>query len=151
MRRVGWVTVASSLVLAMAFAGTAVAAQGEPLSKPDYIKAADDICRQGNQLSEEAAATDFAGITANEEPSLERMTTYVGHIEPIVRQEIDSLRALPAPTADKKRLKKIYKLVEKGLDKVVADPGLAVGSDVFAKANKAGRKYGFEVCGSSSG
>ncbi|MSO78352.1 MAG: hypothetical protein EXQ79_01955 [Acidimicrobiia bacterium] len=151
MRRMVWV-VAVSVALAMALSGTAVAAQGEPLSKKDYIKAADNICRQANQLRDETATSDFADIPAGGQPTLEQMTTYITDIDPINRQELDGLRELPATSGEKKKVKKVYKAVEKGFDAIFADPGLLLSdTNPFAKADKLAQKYGFKVCGSSSG
>ena len=150
MRKVGSVIIAALVVVAIGLAGTAGAAQGGPLSKPDYIAAADNICRQANQLREEAASTAFADVAAGGQPTDDQTTNYVANIEPINSQQLDSLRALPAPKSDKKLLKKIYKLVEKAFDAISADPTvLSSGSNVFAKADKAAQKYGFKVCGSS--
>jgi hypothetical protein len=148
MRRAGFVAVAAALVLAMGLTGTAFA---KPLRKSAYIKAADNVCGQANQLRDEVAATAFADVPAGGQPTIEQLTTYVTEIEPINDQQLDALRDLPAPKADKKKLKKIYKLVEKAFDALTADPSvLLTGPDVFAKADEAAQKYGFEVCGAES-
>ena len=151
MRRVGAIVVAASVALAMAFAVSAGAAQGGPLSKADYIVAADNVCRQADQLREEAASDAFAETQPGQEPTSDQYAEYVAGITPINDQQLDSLRSLPAPKADRKKLKKIYKLVEKAFDKIAADPNLILTIDaVFAKADKAAQKYGFLVCGTRS-
>jgi hypothetical protein len=135
----------------MALAGTAVAAQGGPLSKKDYIVAADNVCRQADQLREEAAQGAFAETQPGQEPTSDQLAEYVAAITPINDQQLDSLRALPAPRADRKKVKKIYKLVEQAFDKIDSDPNLILTIDVvFAKADKAARKYGFHVCGAET-
>ncbi len=97
------------------------------------------------------AARHFSGLGQDEEPSLELLTAYVTDIEPILRDDIESLRALPAPKGDKKQVKKIYKLVEKAVDTIVDDPGVVLtGPNPFAKADKAGQKYGFQYCGAGA-
>ncbi len=135
------------LLVIGAFAGTAMASQGE-LSKKDYIKAGDNICRQANQLRDESAATAFADVANGEQPTAEQMAAYVTAIDPINRQQLDGLRQLPVTSGEKKKVKKIYKAVEKAFDAIVDDPGaLLTGADPFAKADKLARKYGFKVCG----
>jgi hypothetical protein len=135
----------------MALGGTAVAAQGGPLSKKDYIVAADNVCRQADQLRDEAAQSAFAETQPGQEPTSDQLAEYVAGITPINDQQLDSLRALPAPRADRKKVKKIYKLVEQAFDKIAGDPNLILTIDVvFAKANKAAQKYGFHVCGAET-
>lgn len=137
------------LMLTITF--SAPAGAGESLSKPEYIKAADDICRQANILRDEVAQGVFGQLAEGEEPTFDQLSEYVADVQPVTQQEIDSLRALPAPDGDKKRVKKIYKLAQKGLNKIVADPHVLLsGPAPFAKADKAAQKYGFEICGSES-
>jgi hypothetical protein len=67
---------------------------------------------------------------------------------PIFQQEVDSLRALPAPKADAKKLKKIFNLVQKGFNAWKAHPRLVLGSTpALTKASKKAKAYGFKVCG----
>lgn len=150
MTRVRAVTLLVTLAFFVTGAFVSAAAAGE-LSKDDYLIAADNICRQVNVLDQEAQAENFAGTPPDEDPSLEQLTAYVADIEPNIEQELDSLRALPAPKGDKKRLKKIYKLVEKGFAKIVDDPAVLLdGPNPLAKAGKAAQKYGFKVCGAAA-
>jgi len=144
--RIGVAAIVSTLAVGLAL--SSVAAAGE-LSKKEYIKAGDDICRQAKELRDDAAQTLFADLPAGQDPTSDQLAQYVQNIEPINQQEIDSLRDLPVPDGDEKRLKKLYKLVQAAFNTIADDPDLLLEADaVFAKANKAANKYGFKVCGS---
>ena len=146
-RRAGWVAVTASLVLAIGLTGAAFA---KPLSKPDYIEAADNICRQSQILIDEAGQGAFGTLGPDELPTADQQEAFSAEIEPTIAQELSSLRELPAPKADAKKLKKMFKLVEKGYGQIVADPLILFGSDpppALVKASKQAAAYGFEVCG----
>lgn len=131
-------------------AGASTADKQSPLSKKDFIKAGDNICKQSNQLTGEAAQTAFAGLTGNEKPSAAQLQSYIGNAGPIVQQEVNSLLALPAPKADAKKLKKIFKFVQKAYAKLIANPSLLLKTPKLAeltKASKQAKAYGFKVCG----
>jgi hypothetical protein len=144
-RRVFVVLLAASLV--SVFAGPALA---KPLSKPEYIKAADNICRQSQILLDEVGQALYADVPNGQDPTPEQFDAIGPEVEPILTQEIDSLRALPAPKADAKKLKKLYKLVEKGYNEIIDNPSLLGGTEppaVLKKASKKAAAYGFKVCG----
>jgi hypothetical protein len=142
------ICVVLGLLVAGVFSGTALAGE---LSKKDFIKAGDNICRQADQLREEAAATAFADVLTGEQPTAEQMTAYVAAIDPINRQQLDGLRQLPVSSDEKKKVKKILKAVEKAFDAIADDPeALLSGDDPFVKADKLARKYGFKVCGADA-
>jgi len=150
-----WIGAAAVVSLGLALGGVASATTADkqsPLPKKTYIKTGDNICKQSNQLVREAAQTAFGSLKANEQPSTAQLQSYIDNAGPIFRQEVDSLRALPAPKADAKKLKKIFSLVQKGYDKLVADPSILLGSKKPAeltKATKQAKAYGFKVCGQS--
>lgn len=153
-RRVG-IVIAALAVASVGLAGIAgatVAEKQSPLSKKAYIKAADNICRQGDQLINQAAQDAFGRLKSGEQPTAEQLQSFVTNGGSAFQQEVDSLRALPAPTADAKKLKKLYKLVQKGFDQLIADPSLLLSGPkpkALADASKQAKAYGFKVCGQS--
>ena len=150
-RRGGTVITALALTGALGLAGTAGAAEPEkPLSKKAFIKAADNICKQGDTLVALAAVDAFGGLGPNQKPSADQLKSFVDNGGSAFQQEIDSLRALPAPSADVKKLKKLFKLVQKGFNKLLADPSLLVNGPKpkeLTDASKQAKAYGFKVCG----
>jgi esterase/lipase len=132
------------LSLGLAMGGVAVASTTQKsLPKKTYIKAGDSICRQANLLINRAA------VRLGSHPSADQLAAFASEVKPTFQQEVDSLRALPKPKADVKKLRKLYKLVKKGYDKIVADPSLLLtGSPPeLAKAATQARAYGFTICG----
>jgi hypothetical protein len=146
-RRISIAMISLTLVGAMT-AGVAAADQAS-LSKPDYIKAADDICAQSTQLIDELGEQHFGDLAADQEPTADQIAAYLEDIQPIWEQELNSLRGLPKPTVGAKKVKTLLKLLEKAFDKVADDPSLLLSDDdPFAKPDRLAVKYGFKVCGS---
>jgi hypothetical protein len=116
------------------------------LTKDEYIVAADNICRQAEELRTEVASAAFAGLEEGAEPTFDQLAEYVAGSEPVSRQEIDSLRALEPPEGDEKKLNKLYNKYEKALDKIVDDPNKLLSNLLF-KVSKGAAKYGFQECG----
>lgn len=116
----------------------------KPLSKSEYVRQGNAICKKGNKKIE-AAASKFKGEPSPKE--LEKFAT--DDLVPSVEDQVKQLRDLEPPKADKDTVEKIYKQVDAGVSKVKADPStLTKTPDPFGKANKAARSYGLTVCGS---
>jgi hypothetical protein len=139
-RLVALVTMVVALTLVLAGAAAA-------LTKDEYIEAADNICAQAEQLRSEFASGAFATLGQDEEPTFDMLAEYAANIEPITRQEIDSLRALDPPAEDQKKIDKIIDKYEKIFDKIVDDPNKLLRPNLFRKIAKATTRYGFRVCG----
>ena len=153
-RRGMTVVVALGLVGALGLAdgaSAAVDAKRKPLPKKAFIKEADKICLQAQTLQNDAANQYFADLGPNQTPDAATLEAFWGESGPVVQQEIDSIRALPAPSADKKRIKKILDAVQRGLDAVTEDVTVLLSGAPFAKADKLAQAYGFKVCGADSG
>ena len=116
-----------------------------PTSRPATTSASRAISSSAKPRRPRSAASRRTSSRAPQQ-----LQSYVDNAGPIFQQEVDSLRALPAPKADAKKLKKIFNLVQKGYDKLVADPSTLLGSKKPAELTKASKKakaYGFKVCG----
>jgi hypothetical protein len=147
-----WIGAAIVVSLGLALGGVAGASTtGKPaLPKKTFIKTGDNICKQTSQLVGEAAQAAFGSLKGNAQPSTQQLQSYVDNAGPIYQQEVDSLRALPAPKADAKKLNKIFTLVQKGYDKLTSDPSILLKSKKPAEliqASKLAKAYGFKVCG----
>lgn len=128
-------------------AALTVGAGAAALSKKEFIKAADDICRQGDLLSEELVSETFPD--PGSDPTQEQLDEYIAGIVPIIQQQHDAIEALPEPSADRKKIKKLLKTLQRELDVVEADPQAALesGAEPFAKSFKLAKGYGMKVCG----
>jgi hypothetical protein len=129
-----------------AVAGATAPAKGKPMSAKQFRKTANNICDQGNSLRSEAASQHFAGLGPDQQPDLPTLTAYIADIQPIVQQEIDSIKALNPPSSLKKKVKNLLKVVQKELAALVADPSIALESDPFADANRLSKKLRLDAC-----
>jgi hypothetical protein len=132
--------------------GRSVATKSSPMSKKDFVKAADNICRQANIL-----LTDLVGrvvtTIGTRVPTSAQLQAYVQQADPIFRQQLSSIRALVPPRADRKKVRAMLDTLEKEIAAVEAHPEQLVStttSPLFAKSAKLAHAYGFKVCGTSN-
>jgi hypothetical protein len=122
---------------------------GEALSKPEYIAQADAICKKANDDFNALFETDFPVTQGG-------VTGFFEKAAAVTRTQIEDLRALEPPEADREE---IEKLLATG-DKVVADFERAgtdpeIGAQFFemeggenaAAFDRQAKAYGFKECG----
>ncbi len=144
----------SLFLVTLALVGSVLVACGdddddEALSKSEYIAEADRICARANADFEQLFETDFPTTQA-------ALSDFFEKAGPIRRRQMEDLKALEAPEADKAR---VDRLLAAG-DRVVADFEKATtderfGAKVFneegganaAAFDKQARAYGFKRCG----
>lgn len=142
-----------AILIALLATGAAAGCGGdeeEPLSKAEYIKQGDVICKKANETIEKEAEETFADLGPREMPSEEQLTAFVEDVAvPNVESQISDLRALAAPEGDEDELDKIYEDVDTALAEVEEDPATIVegDNDPFQEPNEAARGYGFKECG----
>lgn len=121
------------------------------LSKSEFIKEGNAVCKKGNQKINQAANTQFPKGAKHTQADF---TNFVNDtVIPSVQSQIDGIKALGAPTGDEALVNSITASAQSALDKVKKDPTLVTGNkaDPFAQANKAATAYGLTVCGSGGG
>lgn len=124
------------------------------LNRGEYVKQADEICREANARLEETAK-DFPalgpkGPGPREIDQIEALTKDA--FVPVIRDQISELRALAKPQGDEVRLDELYDRTEKALDEIEADPQIVLRvQDPFAEAAGRARGYGFQECFLGSG
>jgi hypothetical protein len=127
--------------------GATGAAGGEPLSKSEFIKQADQICRQGDQQIQQAGQELGPGSPSEEE--LEQFAAET--VVPNIQEQIDGIRQLTPPKGDEEEVNAILDAAQEGIDRLAADPSLLVqGQDAggaFTEANRLAQEYGLEACG----
>lgn len=136
--------------VAPALGGSAGAtAATKNLTKDELIRTGDNVCRQADELLGDLDSSFFVDLPVDDVPDADTLDAFAAELEPIVQQEIDSIRALAPPPSDKKRITKLLDAAQRGLDKIADDPSLVLeaGPNPFAKADRLARRYGFEVCG----
>jgi hypothetical protein len=114
------------------------------LSKPDFIKQADAICKTGNK------ATDAAGQALGQNPSSAQVEQFVKTgLAPALQTEFDAIGKLTPPAGDEDKVQAILDAAQNGLDEIKSDPSkLTDKNDTsFDEANKLASAYGLKVCG----
>lgn len=123
------------------------------LTKAEYIKQGDALCKKGSSEIEAEVETyaQENNISLKSEPSkaqLEAISEDV--IIPAVQSQLDGLKGLGTPTEEEDKSNEVLEALEEGIEKGEEDPGAFVeGEGTLGKANKLAKEFGFTVCGQS--
>lgn len=119
-----------------------------PLTKADFVKQANQICRSGTEEKEKAVlkvaklATD-----SGKPPSTQTVENVVnGVILPLYEEIVDQLAGLEAPEADQAQVEKMVSAYQADLGKAEAEPIKATKENLFRDANDLAEAYGIESC-----
>ena len=118
------------------------------LSKAEYQKQGNAICAKGNKVIAAQVQKQFK----NGQPTQQQIEQFATETAiPTIQNEIDQLRALPAPSGDEATVNAIYDAAQQGIDAAKKDPSIIAQDNpqAFAKANKLAKAYGLGVCGSA--
>jgi hypothetical protein len=119
------------------------------LTKAEFIKQGDAICKEGNE-GNEAEAEEFAeenGFTL-EKASDEQLEEAVGEVlVPSLNQQAEELDALGAPEGDEEKVEEIVVALEDATEEIEDDPSLVFEEKTLEEPNKLADAYGFKVCG----
>jgi Txe/YoeB family toxin of Txe-Axe toxin-antitoxin module len=138
--------IAGSLVLAVSLGFTSLAL-AKPLSKDQWLKKGNAICKQVNKDINAIANDAFAGLKKNQKPSAEQAAAFADRAGPKIEQAILKIDALEEPKSLRNDVKKFLAAASEVLAKLQSDPLVIVNDrDPFAKANKIARKVGLTVC-----
>ncbi len=121
-----------------------------PLSKAEFIKQGNDICKHGKRAKEKAVAEALEKAAAegqNERPSPQTLAKVVEEsVIPPYAQIVDQLSQLSAPKKDEAEVEKFVSQFEASLEKAEADPAKAAETSPFASASDAAVAYGLNLC-----
>jgi hypothetical protein len=141
---------AIAIVSALALGGIASAGNDTQLTRKQFIKKADKICLATATEANQIAQQYFGALGPDEDPDPETLAAFWDEYGPVVQDEIDDIRALNEPNADRRKVKKILAAVQDALDTVIDDASVLLDSAPFAKADALAQAYGFKVCGSDT-
>jgi hypothetical protein len=154
-RRLHGVLAGCTLVLAALFvagcgssgSSSSSAAAKPPLTKAQFLAQGNAICTQGNK---NLAGPEKALGTSPTEAQFKAFIT--GPFKSEVQRQIDAIRALSAPTADKAKVEHIFDLAQTELDSVTSNPKAArnASASPFKEFGAAAHAYGLTVCASES-
>jgi hypothetical protein len=119
------------------------------LTKTEFIKQGDAICKKGNDQSEKEAEefaedNDFTLEKASKE-QLEEAVAEV--LVPNLNQQAEELDALGAPEGDEEQVEEIIVSLEGAADEIEDEPGSVFEGEVLEEPTKLAKAYGFKVCG----
>lgn len=119
------------------------------LTKTEFIKQGDAICKKGNDQSEKEAE-EFAeenGFTL-EKASDEQLEEAVAEVlVPNLNQQAEEIDALGAPEGDEEQVEEIIVSLEGAADEIEDDPKIVFDGEVLKEPSELAEDYGFKVCG----
>jgi hypothetical protein len=133
-------------VLAVVLFATGCGDSDDALTKSEFLKQGNAICKKGNQEIDRVGQQTLGG---NKEPTKAELTTFSEDtLIPVVQGEIDGLRDLEPPSDDEDQVNAILDEAQGALDQAKDDPTIfASNADPFKKANKLANDYGLTECG----
>jgi hypothetical protein len=143
---------ASTAIAGVARAGDQLA-EPEQLSKKEYLKQANGICRDGNEQLEVAFEEFFADFREDQQPTPEQLEELVGIVVPIFRTALGAVEELEGPPALDKKVDSLVADYEEVLEEIEADPEVAFGEDApdpFKALDKRAKKLGLKSCAQGS-
>ena len=123
---------------------------GPALTKAEFIKQGDEICKKtAEELNEGIASYTSENGLDESEPSEEQQEELVSEvILPAFRAEGEELGALGPPTGDEEDVEEIVTGIEDAVTDAEGDLSSAItGDSPLEDANAKAREFGFEVCG----
>lgn len=151
------VLTAGSLCLVIVGLSLALAACGSSddsataLTKAEFLKQGNAICRKGNEEIGKAAEKQFP--RSGGRPSPKETEQFASQtIIPNIENQVQEISELAAPEGDEEQVEAIVTEAEASIAKVSEDPSLIVdekgNEDPFAKTNELADEYGLTVCAS---
>jgi hypothetical protein len=115
------------------------------LSKDQWISAADNVCKQGDDAINQAAQS------LGQNPSDADLTKFATDtVIPETESQLSQIQELGAPAGDEDQVQAILAAAQQGVDKLKQDPTLVLeknGGGAFDEANQLAQAYGLQVCG----
>jgi hypothetical protein len=125
---------------------------GETLTKAEFIKQGDEICKKGNAALE-GEANEFAeenGIDTQKPTEAQQEEVVEKVVGPAIHRQAEEIGDLGAPSGEEEQVEAIVEAVESGSEEMETDPKvLAEGKNPLAKGGKLAQEFGFKVCGSA--
>jgi hypothetical protein len=119
-----------------------------PLTKAEFVKSADEICKNGLAKKDEGVLSLAKLAAENGKPAspkaLEKVVTVA--VIPAYNEILEQLGQLEPAAGDEAKVKKILDGYETTLEAAEADPIKATEVDMFADPNDAADAYGLESC-----
>lgn len=142
--------VASLAVLVAACGGGGDSSGGEVLTKAEFIKQGDEICKQGEaRLAEEATKYAEENEVDTENPTKAQQEGVLSEVVgPALLRQAEEIGELGAPSGDEEQAEEIVESLEKGAREIEDNPALLrEGTNPIEDASQLAKEYGFKACG----
>jgi hypothetical protein len=122
------------------------------LTKVEFIKQGDAICKKGSEQIEDEA-NSFAkenNIDTNKPTKEEQEEVISGVLGPALQNQADEISALGAPDGEEEKTEAIVEALESGAEELEEDPASLLaenGTGPLDKANELANEFGFKQCG----
>ncbi|MBK5219101.1 MAG: hypothetical protein JJE35_04860 [Thermoleophilia bacterium] len=137
-------------VVALASIAAGCGGEEKPLTKAEFKKQAETTCRQAEKKRADAVEAAFEReAKAGAEPTEAVQETLIIHDAlPPVLTMIEELEDLRPPESDQKQVQAIINAYQQATAEVQLNPKRALTEtrQMFSKAHKLGREYGFDYC-----
>lgn len=138
--------IAAALVVAGCGGGGSSSSSTPALSKAQYVKKANAICKKSQQ-EREAQVNELAeevkpGADPGELPKKGLVEAVIGPLGNMV----DELAALPAPEGDEEKVEEIVEGYRKPVEEIEEEESVAFNGELFHEADEKALKYGIENC-----
>jgi hypothetical protein len=138
-------------VVAIAVIAAGCGSSDDSLTKAEYIKQGDELCKKGG-AEIEADVKSYAnenGISLKKEPTKEQLGELSENaVIPGIRNQLEGLRDLGTPSEDEATANELLDALEKGIEEGEEDPiAFVTKGDSLAEANNLAKEFGFKECG----
>jgi hypothetical protein len=121
------------------------------LTKVEFIKQGDAICKKGSdQIEEEVDTFAEENDVDTENPSKEDQEEVIAEVvTPSLQTQADELGQLGAPSGEEDEVAAIIEALEAGAEELENDPAslLTEGAGPLDEANQLATEFGFKECG----
>jgi hypothetical protein len=141
----------AGVVAIAAIAAGCGSSSDDSLTKAEYIKQGDALCKKGGEEIE-ADVKSYAkenDISLKTEPTKEQLGELSENVViPGINNQLDGLKGLGTPSEDEDLANELIDSLEKGIEKGEEDPtAFVTEGDSLAKANELAKEFGFTDCG----
>lgn len=143
---VGSILGAAVLLLALLGAGCGGDDEGEALTKAQFLKQGNAICKKSEEERGKVIAETSAKFSGKEF-TLKQQEDLILQVLPTYENAATKIEELGAPEGDEEKVEEIVKAMEEAAVQVKASPGTALETNVpFKEANELVEKYGLDSC-----
>jgi len=126
---------------------TSIAGAGDtPMTKKQWRRAANSLCREASQAEDEIQQEVFAGGQPDDQPSQSQITEYLAGVGPIFSQLVTDIDSLNEPKDLKKQVKRFVRTARRELRRVVDDPSIGLESNPFSGTSVQAEALGLKEC-----